>query len=300
MTPSTSKRALLLLNRKARSGAADITAALDRLRGSGIELLEKDADQPSKVSLLIREHRDDVDLVILGGGDGTISQAADGLVEAKLPLGILPLGTANDLARTLEIPADPLAAAEIILAGHQRTIDLGWVNNTHFFNVASIGLATGVTRRLSHTAKSRWGVFAYLFASANVVIRARPFWVEIIAGDEKIVTRSVQVSVGNGKHYGGGMVVDERAEIDDGLLNLYSLEVEHWWQMIPLLPKLWHGTLRNSPRARTMEGTQFEIRLLKKKPKTIMADGEESGRTPAAFRIVPQALNIFVPIPPPE
>ena len=293
--PRPITRALLLMNRKARGGKADVTPALDRLREAGFELIEDWAKEPSLLSKLIREYRDKVDVVIIGGGDGTISQAADGLVDAGLPLGILPLGTANDLARTLNLPNDLLAAAEVIIQAHHKRIDLGWVNGTHYFNVASIGLTTAVTRRMSRGGKSRWGILAYLFAAAQVVVRARPFTVDIDNGTETIRVRSVQVSVGNGRHYGGGMTVDEHAQIDDGLLNLYSLEISRWWQIIPLLPALWRGTLSSSKNARTLQGTQFEVRPLRVRPRTVMADGEVSGTTPARFRIVPKALSVFVP-----
>mgnify|MGYP003895600107 CR=1 FL=1 len=288
-------RALLLINRKARGGKVDVSPALDYLREAGFELIEDSANHPSQISDLIREYRDRVDMVIIGGGDGSISQAADGLIDSGLPLGILPLGTANDLARTLNLPNDLLAAAEVIVQAHLKRIDLGWVNGTHFFNVASIGLTTTVTRNMSRGGKSRWGILAYLIAAAKVVVRARPFTVDIDTGSETIRVRSIQVSVGNGRHYGGGLTIDEHAQIDDGLLNLYSLEISHWLQIIPLLPSLWRGRLSSSKNARTMQGTQFEIRPRRRRAKTIMADGEESGLTPAKFRIVPNALSVFVP-----
>jgi len=295
--PQVRTRALLLLNRKARGGKTDVTPALDRLRDAGFELIEDWARHPSLVSNLIREYRDRVDVVIIGGGDGTISQAADGLVEAGIPFGILPLGTANDLARTLNLPNDLLASAEVIIQGHHKRIDLGWVNGTHFFNVASMGLTTAVTRRMSREGKSRWGILAYLFAAVQVVARARPFTVDINNGTETFRARSIQVSVGNGRYYGGGMTIDENAQIDDGLLNLYSLEISRWWQIIPLLPALWRGKLSGSKNARTLQGTQFEIMPHKGRAKTIMADGEASGFSPARFRIVPKALSVFVPAP---
>src|SRR5205085_2639746 len=149
----------------------------------------------------------------------------------------------NDLARTLGIPTDLAAACDVIAQGHTQAIDLGWVNGKHFFNAASLGLSVKITRRLKRGDKSRWGVLAYLFAAAQVLLRARPFAAEIRAGDQRWPVRTVQVAVGNGKHYGGGMTIAEDARIDDGTLRLYSLEVRRWWQLIPLLPALRAGTL---------------------------------------------------------
>jgi len=294
--PVTGTRALVILNRKARHGRSDLSAALRRLERAGFELIEERIDRPQLLAPAIRRARGYVHAVILGGGDGTLTMAADGLVDAQLPVGILPLGTANDLARTLGLPLDPLAAAEVIARGQLKRIDLGWVNGTHFFNVATVGLGTGVARRLNRERKSRWGILAYLFAAARVMIHARPFAADIRSELETVRVRTAQVTVGNGRHYGGGMTIDESATIDDGVLNLVSLEVEHWWQLIPLLPALRRGTLSGTAHVRTMRGREFEIQPVKKKRRIkVTADGEISGRTPASFRVVPQALSVFVP-----
>jgi YegS/Rv2252/BmrU family lipid kinase len=295
--PPTRTRALLLVNRKARRGKGDLSAALGRLRAAGFEFVEERVDVPTQLAQVVRRHRDRVDAVIIGGGDGTLTMAADGLVDAQLPLGILPLGTANDLARTLNLPLDPAVAAGVIAAGHQRRIDLGWVNGTHFFNVATVGLGVGVTRRLNRERKSRWGVLAYLFAAAQVVTRARPFAADIRTGTETVRVRTVQVTVGNGRHFGGGMTVDQAATIDDGVLHLVSLEAEHWWQLVALLPAMWRGTQWRARHIRTLRGREFEITPVKKRKKKVTADGEVSSRTPAVIRLVPRALSVFVPPP---
>ena len=295
--PRTRTRALLIVNRKSRRGAGDLSAALDRLRVAGFDLFEERVDRPSQLPQVIRRHRDRADAVILGGGDGTLTMAVDGLVDAQLPVGILPLGTANDLARTLNLPVDPVAAADVIAAGHHQRIDLGWVNGTHFFNVATVGLGVGVTRRLSRASKGRWGVLAYLFAAAQVVTRARPFAADIQTESETIRVRTVQVTVGNGRHFGGGMTVDRAATIDDGVLHLVSLEAERWWQLVALLPAMWRGTQWKEPHIRTLRGREFVVTPAKKRKWKVTADGEISGRTPAHFRVVPQALSVYVPAP---
>ena len=115
------------------------------------------------------------DCAIVGGGDGSLRMAAAGIEASGLALGILPLGTANDLARTLGIPDDPVAAADVILAGHRRVIDLGTVNGEPFFNVASIGLATELARELSGDLKKRWGRLGYAIAAIRTLAKARRF-----------------------------------------------------------------------------------------------------------------------------
>ena len=126
------RRALLLVNRASRRGALGIGAAEAALAAGGIELHEVDGGPD--VSTAILAHRDEVDCVILGGGDGTLNAAARGLIETGLPMGLLPLGTANDFARSVGVPFDLEAAARVIVEGFTHEVDVGLVNGHPFFN----------------------------------------------------------------------------------------------------------------------------------------------------------------------
>src|SRR5262249_28277282 len=126
------------------------------------------------------------------------------------------------------------------------------------------------------------------------LVRSRPFAAEIRAGDRSWTVHTIQVAVGNGRHYGGGLTVDESAQIDDGLLHLYSLEVDHWWRGVLLLPALWRGTLGGTRYARVLTGPEFEVRPAKR-PRHVSTDGEIATRTPATFRVTPRALAVFAP-----
>jgi diacylglycerol kinase (ATP) len=238
-----------------------------------------------------------VDLVIVGGGDGSMNAVADALVETGLPLGILPLGTANDLARTLQIPPDVETACRIITEGHVRKIDLGWVNGKHFFNVASMGLSVRICRQLDANAKKRWGVFAYLITTIKVLWQMRPFRAVIRSGNAQWSVRSVQITVGNGRFFGGGMAVSEDATIDDQRLDLYSIEVDRVWQMLGLFWALRRGQLAHVPQVRTLQGQEFEVRT--RRPRWINTDGELTVRTPATFRTIPLAVTVVAPAPSP-
>jgi YegS/Rv2252/BmrU family lipid kinase len=282
---------LLLINGKARHGRSNIDQIRRRLTAVGLDLIVP-ASVSRNASETIRQSVGNAELIVIGGGDGTINQALPGLLDARLPFGILPMGTANDLARTLELPADPIAACDVILAGRTKLIDVGRVNGQPFLNVASIGLATQVTRSLSQGAKSRWGVLAYGWAALRALFRGRPFTVDICCEGQVFRARTWQVTVGNGRSYGGGLTIHEGARIDDGLLNLYSLEVEHSWQLLPLIPALWHGKLDPIHTVRTMQGTKIKI-VPTRRPRSITADGELLGKTPAVFEIQPQALSVF-------
>jgi YegS/Rv2252/BmrU family lipid kinase len=288
-----SHRALLLTNRHARHGQERLPQAIDCLRKLGFQLIEESTEDPKHLPEVIRRYKDQVDLVIIGGGDGTLNAAVDGLVDTQLTLGILPLGTANDLARTLGIPDSLPEACEIIAKGQVQRIDLGWVNGKHFFNVASLGLSVQITQRLTKEAKRRWGVFAYAATALGVIWQSRPFRAEIRLKGESISVKTVQIAVGNGRYYGGGMTVTHDATIDDQRLDLYSLEIGHWWQMIALLPAMRSGQHTTLPGVRALHAKEIEVYTSKAHP--INTDGEITTYTPAQFRVVPQALAVLVP-----
>jgi len=290
------RRALFLVNRQSRRGEQSLPQAAEQLEQLGFELLEESTANPEELPELIRRYRDQVDLVIVGGGDGTLNAAAAGLVETRLPLGILPLGTANDLARTLGIPTAIPQACNIIARGRKLSIDLGCVNDRYFFNVASFGLSTKITEQLTQDVKKRWGIFAYAATALRVLWQTRPFWAEIRLNGEIIHVKTVQISVGNGRFYGGGMAIAHDATINDQTLDLYSLEIDHWWQIIPILPAMARGHQATWPSVVARRAQEVEI--LTRKPRAISTDGEITTQTPARFRVVPGALSVMVPAQP--
>ena len=292
------KRALLLVNRRARRGAEAIDDAIAVLRGAGMELIEPEGREGESCADTIRAHAAEIDLAIVGGGDGTLNSAAPGLLDTGMTLGILPLGTANDLARTLGLPADPVEAARVIVAGATRRLDLGEVNGHPFFNVASVGFSATLARNLTSDAKKRFGVLGYAVAALKLLSESRPFRVEIEHDGRIERGRTIQVSVGSGRFYGGGMTVDEDAAPDDGRLNVYSLEVAHWLELLKLVPSLRWGTQKRWKNVRSFETTALELRTTR--PRDINADGELVTTTPARFRIHTRVLDVCVPAERPE
>jgi diacylglycerol kinase (ATP) len=285
-------RALLLINPNARQGGERDDELATTLEALGLDIV-RDLREGESIADAIMRHRGAVDLVIVGGGDGTLNDAIPALIETQLPLGILPLGTANDLARTLSIPFDPQAACAVVAAGAERTIDIGEANGVYFYNVASMGLSVDITHELNPEAKKKYGVFAYLWAAIRVTFRARPFHAEIRTATETFHVKTVQIAVGNGRHYGGGMTVMEAAAIDDGQLDLYSVEVKHWWQVFLLTPAIMRGALEASTWVRTLHGQEFEV--VTRRPKAINTDGELSTATPVKFRVLPRAIRVIAP-----
>jgi YegS/Rv2252/BmrU family lipid kinase len=285
------RRGLLLVNPNARNGGFSLDAVREALREGGIEPFEPPGDPDC--TAVIKRHAAQSDLVILGGGDGTLNAAAPALVETGLPLGILPLGTANDLARSLGLPPDPVAAATLIATEEARPVDLGCVNGHYYFNVASIGFSAELAGDLTAESKKKWGTVGYGIAAMRVLRRVRPFTVYLEHDGQTETITTIQVSVGNGRHYGGGMTVEETATVDDGKLDFYSLEVKHWWRLLALLPALRRGTQGKAADVRAFHTTEIVVKT--KKPRPVNTDGELSTYTPAHFKVFPKAVRIFAP-----
>jgi YegS/Rv2252/BmrU family lipid kinase len=288
-----SYRALLLVNRHARQGQKGLAEAISCLQKLGLELIEESTEDPKHLADIIHKYKHHVNLVIVGGGDGTLNAVVDALVETQLPLGILPLGTANDLARTLGISNSLPEACKTIASGELRRVDLGWVNGKHFFNVASLGISVKITQKLTKEFKRRWGIFAYAATALQVIWESRPFSAEIRVKDRCFRVKTVQIAVGNGRYYGGGMAIVHDAKIDDQRLDLYSLEIKRWWDIIPLLPAMRKGRHIHRQNVRALHGQEMEVYTRKARP--INTDGEITTYTPAKFRVIPKAVAVFVP-----
>lgn len=287
------KSALLIVNRKSRNGTADVDMVIDHLKQHGIDVLPSLLDRPEQIPLMIRRHAADVDTVIVGGGDGSLNAAAPALIETRLPLGVLPMGTANDLARTLKIPTDIGQASEIITGGVLHKIDLGRVNGCYFFNVAHIGLGVHAKAHLSPDVKRRWGVFSYARSLYKALASFRPFHADIVCDGRRQRVRSIQVSVGNGRHYGGGMTIAEEASIDDRLFFLYSIEPLSFWELMKFAPAFRAGRFEERHPVAIEQGRSLQV--VTSRTMGVSADGEMVTRTPASFDMVAGAVNVFVP-----
>lgn len=292
---STPRRALMLLNPNARRGNARLDPALAELAAAGIDVQQETFEDATEVSADIERRCAGMDMIIVCGGDGTLNAAAKGVIAAGLPLGVLPMGTANDLARTLAIPTDLARAAEVIAAGHTRRIDVGEVNGHPFFNVASMGLSAELARSLTPQTKQRWGKLGYAVAAARVLLAARPFAATITSREGRVTVRTLQIAVGNGRHYGGGNVVETTAAIDDQRLDLYSLELRDVWKLPLMLPAFRAGAHGERDDVRTLRSTEFHVKT--RRPLPINTDGELVTFTPARFRVRPAAITVFAPPP---
>ncbi len=266
----------------------------ERLRGAAGDLDIVMTVAPGDAAAAARRSVDEgYERLFVGGGDGTLNAAARGIMETGLPLGILPTGTANDLARTLGIEADLEAAVKVIAAGHTRRIDLGVVNGHPFFNVASMGLSAELASMLTRDIKRRFGKLGYAVTAVRALARARPFRAVIASEEGTARVLTLQIAVGNGRYYGGGNAVEKTATIDDQRLDLYSLEFKRAWKLALLARSFRYGEQGAWDEVRAIRAREFEVTTRRRK--AINADGEIVTHTPARFTIRPGAVTVFAP-----
>lgn len=286
------RRALFLVNRKARKGSDLLGKALRSLESFGFDLLEvpqRPRESPS--AAMLRFGRRGASMAIVGGGDGTLNGAVDALAHLKLRVGILPLGTANDFARTLQIPQDLEGACRVIAQGHTKRFDLGSVNGKFFLNEASMGISSTIAGGLTRSAKKRWGVFAAAGMAVSAVRKARAFTVDVRCDRTTLTVRAYQVTIGNGVFLGG--VPNFDASVRDGLLDMYVFETKRPGDVARMLPYAAAGRHDANPFVLTGKGKRFTLKTSRRLK--IFTDGEPAGTTPATIAVAPKALRVFIP-----
>lgn len=294
---SSTRHVAVVVNTASRTGAAALRLVEAELRRSGVEevdvhRVDGGAQLPGALAEAVGA---EPDLVVVGGGDGTVGCAAAMLAHTRATLGVLPLGTANDFARTLEIPSALPAAVDTLLNGKVVDIDLGRVNGSVFLNVASLGLSVGVTRRLTPRLKRRLGQLAYPAATLAAYRHHRPFAARLELGDGAVLELGdlMQVAVGNGRHYGGGLTVSPSASIDDHLLDVYAIEKGRLRDHLSVARLLRSGHLIEHERVHHL--TTRSLRVVTDEPLEVNLDGELAATTPATFEVDRNALHVVVP-----
>lgn len=286
-------QALLLINRQSRAAAVNAAAVRDALRAHAAEVVVRDADTPARIDAALTAHAATADVIVVGGGDGTISMAAGALMQLQTPVAIVPLGTANDLARTLAIPLDVAGAARNAIEGQPHAIDLGQCNDVYFVNVASLGLPVRASKFRSTAAKRWLGPLGYANNVISAYRQTAPFDAELTWGGYRKGLHTIQLVVGNGRYFGGGLTVARDAAPDDGNLDIYSLSPQTPLAMLAKVPALIRGPHQQLAGVSLFQADSLCVRT--REPMAINTDGELLTQTPAEFRVIPGALKVKLP-----
>lgn len=233
-----------------------------------------------------------VDGVVVVGGDGALHGVLDVLVDSDVPVGLVPAGTGNDVARTLDLPLrSVLAAVDVVHAGRTREIDLMDVDGTP---VASV-LASGFDSKVNERANAlRWphGRLRYLRAVAQELRVFEPLPFDLVLDGVPLSTEAMLVAVGNGESFGGGLRICAGAEPDDGLLDVVVIKPVSKAELLKVFPQL--------PAGRHVDHPAFErhrVRSVRLSSPGVVAygDGERLGPLPCTATVRPGALRVFVP-----
>jgi YegS/Rv2252/BmrU family lipid kinase len=232
------------------------------------------------------------ELPVVMSGDGLLGAVGGAMAGSETPLGIVPGGRGNDLARVLGIPSDPVEAIEVVLAGHARRIDVGEANGERFLGIASVGFDSVANRRANET-KLLSGSLVYAYAAVRTLFSWKPARYTIAIGDERIRLSGYSISVANSSCFGGGMYVAPDAELDDGEFDVVSVGEVGKLQFVGNLPKVFKGTHVEKDEVRVFRAKQLELSA--SRPFPVYADGEHLTDLPASLRVLPRALSVLVP-----
>lgn len=290
------RRAGLLVNVRSRRGEDDFVQALAKLEEAGLEIVQALAIRdPSDLAPAVRRMvATGVPMVIVGGGDGSLSSAVDELVGHDCVFAALPLGTANSFARSVGMPLDLDGAVKAIATGKRRRIDLGVINGDYFANSAAMGLSPVIGETIPHQLKRRLGRLGYLAWAVLCLLRFSPFRLTIDDGTETHKLWATEVRIFNGGFH-GGVELMEGVPIDDGLIVVQAVAgrsvlrlVWDWLARFFKLPGQHFST-------RVFEARRLTLRTRPHLP--ISIDGEVLTQSPAVIECAHKAIEVVVPGP---
>lgn len=283
--PTAGSKAGLPTNSATRD---ELLALLDR-HGLGNELIETHSEED-----LVRQARravgERVDVVIAAGGDGTIGTVAGVLLDTGVPLGLLPLGSLMNIARSLEIPRDLDDAAEVIASGVVRAIDIGETGEKLFFECASIGLNAALFEQAQRVDKRQYGALVDAF---RVLLGYRRARLRLEMDDGTSTTRAYMVTVANGPYTAFGMTFAPDARMNDGRFDVRVFEGLDRARILRHLATIALGRRDHTHGVRTYRTSR--ITITSSHPVPCRADALDLGTTPVTLRTRPGALRVIVP-----
>jgi YegS/Rv2252/BmrU family lipid kinase len=286
-----------ILNPRAGLTAERALAALRRGRPSWSDVTVELTTGPGDARTMAQDAaRENADLVLSVGGDGTANEAAQGLIDTPTVLGVVPVGSGNGLARCLRIPLQPPRALEALEGGVVRPIDVGLANGSVFLNVSGVGFdaQVGVDFHEAGRRGGRRGIGVYVLLSALRILRykAEPLVVE--ANGARIETRPFIVCAANGPQYGAGAVIAKGARLDDGRFDLAIVEDASLLAIAANVPRVFAGRLDGSRLYRRIATARAS--LISARPVAFHRDGEpEPPVARLELGLRPKALRILVP-----
>ena len=301
-------RTLFILNPASRRGADRFGRLAAQLRSAlgDVEVVRTQA--PLDAVRLAREAaRTGFERLIVGGGDGTLSEVATGVLEAGLgqavEIGLVPLGSGCDFARSVGVPAQTDRAIAQLSEGDSRLIDAGRITRfeagqaeqqSYFLNEAGFGLS-GMTVELVRQAGKRLGPrMAFAVGTVRAIVRGETPEVQLSVDGEVVHEGPVELVVcGNGRYFGSGMRIVPQAVLDDGQFDLVVVEKLGRGKLLSRFPSLYRGTHLKYPEVQVYRGQRIEAQRIGGGLARFEADGEPLGRLPVRLDLLPGAIRFF-------
>jgi YegS/Rv2252/BmrU family lipid kinase len=284
-------KTIVILNPAARSEKA--SRLLERIRelsGGAPVRLTSEAGDASRIAA--EAVRDGAEVIIAAGGDGTLNEVVNGIGNAPVRLGILPVGTMNVFATELGIPHGNLERAwSIIEQGKVVAVDLPKANDTHFIQLAGVGLDAEVVRKTTADSKKALGPLSYLLTLVQVAAHKPPRVVVETEGGR--IREGSFVLIGNGRLYGGPFPVFKRASLHDGLLDVLVFQNQSHWDVVRYFQAIAFGTHPELPDVEYFQTSSIKVTSSGDVP--VELDGEVAGMLPCLFSVEPQKLRVMAP-----
>jgi YegS/Rv2252/BmrU family lipid kinase len=284
----------LLVNPASASGKAlkllpRIEAALDAARADFRVQKTKSLDHGVEQALLAVEAGE---LPVVVSGDGLLGAVGGAMAGSDVPLGLLPAGRGNDLARSLGIPADPETAVAALLGGKGRRIDVGEANGKRFLGIVSVGFDSECNRLANEIHWLR-GNAVYAYSMPRTLLGWRPARFTIAIGEERKRISGYFVAVANNSVYGGGMYIAPEARLDDGEFDVVSIGEVGKLRFLLGLREVLKGTHLEREEVTSFRAPRLELDA--SRPFPVYADGDHLTDLPVSLRVLPSALSIIVP-----
>jgi YegS/Rv2252/BmrU family lipid kinase len=232
------------------------------------------------------------EIPVVMSGDGLIGVVGGALAGTGVPLGIVPGGRGNDLARVLGIPVEPEGAVSVLAARHTRLIDVGEANGLRFLGIASVGFDSEANRIANKTRLVR-GRLVYAYAALRALAGWKPARFTLRVGEESVRFTGYSVAAANSRAFGGGMFVAPHASLDDGEFDIVMVGDVGKLRFLGNLPKVFKGTHVDNEEVRVVRAPRLQLSA--SRPFAVYADGDHLTDLPASLRVLPRALSVVAP-----
>jgi YegS/Rv2252/BmrU family lipid kinase len=292
------RRLQLVVNPSAGGGRAarllpDVEAAL---RAAGHDVVVTPTRSLEHADELTAQALADDRVAVAMGGDGLVGRVAAAVAAGEGVLGVLPGGRGNDFCRAVGIDLDPVRAAEVLVTGVERPVDLGVVRSadgeTAFLGIASIGFDSAVQERVL-TTRLPLGELVYLYGALATIASWRPARFDVVVDGAASTVHGWSVAVSNSGRYGGGMRLAPDAAVDDGLLDVVTTGATSRLHFLRALPKVFKGTHVHDPSVVVRTATAVELSA--DRPFRVFADGDPVGSLPCTVEVRAAALRALLP-----